>query len=104
MRRAKIEDNFQIAGVLTEVEPQKHYVFEYDQSYAGQGVSLTMPKKRQLRYEFTQFPPFFEGLLPEGLQLESLLRTHKIDRNDLFSQLLAVGADTVGAITISEIS
>jgi serine/threonine-protein kinase HipA len=31
------------------------------------------------------FPPFLEGLLPEGYNLEALLRALKIDRNDHFS-------------------
>jgi serine/threonine-protein kinase HipA len=58
-----------------------------------------MPAKQQV-WEFDCFPPFFEGLLPEGFQLESLLRQMKIDRDDYFSQLLAVGRDMVGAVTV----
>ena len=53
-------------------------------------------------YIFEEFPPFFDGLLPEGLQLEGLLKQKKIDRDDKFSQLLAVGADTVGAVSVEE--
>ena len=41
--------------------------------------------------------------LPEGYNLEALLRTCKIDRDDLFSQLMAVGMDMVGAVTAQEI-
>jgi serine/threonine-protein kinase HipA len=51
-------------------------------------------------YSFDSFPPFFDGLLPEGIQLESLLRRRKIDRGDLFAQLVAVGADLVGVVTV----
>ena len=50
-----------------------------------------------------EFPPFFDGLLPEGIQLEGLLKLKKIDRNDLFSQLMAVGEDVVGVVTLQEI-
>jgi serine/threonine-protein kinase HipA len=57
----------------------------------------------QKKYTFTGFPPFFEGLLPEGIQLDGLLLLKKIDKNDLFSQLIAVGDDVVGAVTIKEI-
>ena len=58
----------------------------------------------QKKYTFNKFPPFFEGLLPEGIQLEGLLKLNKIDRNDLFSQLIAVGDDVVGAVTVKEIT
>ncbi|MGQ3891658.1 hypothetical protein [Legionella sp. CNM-4043-24] len=34
--------------------------------------------------------------------LEALLRKYKIDRNDCFSQLVLVGQDVVGAVTIEE--
>lgn len=47
-------------------------------------------------YEFESFPSFFEGLLPEGIMLEALLRKYKIDRNDYFAQLIKVGQDLVG--------
>ena len=50
-----------------------------------------------------EFPPFLDGLLPEGSQLEGLLKLKKIDRNDLFSQLMAVGEDVVGVVTLQEI-
>ncbi len=33
--------------------------------YHGAPVSLTMPLANKI-YEFNVFPPFFEGLLPEG--------------------------------------
>ena len=43
-----------------------------------------------LPISFDRFLAFFEGLLPEGAMLEGLPRQRKIDRNDLFGQLLAV--------------
>jgi serine/threonine-protein kinase HipA len=49
------------------------------------------------------FPLFLDGLLPEGIQLEGLLKTRKIDRYDYFSQLVAVGNDMVGAVTVKEV-
>jgi hypothetical protein len=53
-------------------------------------------------YSFDKFPPFFEGLLPEGVQLGGLLKIKKIDKDDLFSQLMAVGDELVGVITVKE--
>jgi serine/threonine-protein kinase HipA len=54
-------------------------------------------------YDFDSFPSFFDGLLPEGYQLEGLLKIGKVDRNDFFGQLIAVGDDLVGNITVKEV-
>ena len=86
------------AGVLTEVSPAEYY-FEYDENYEGEAVSLTMPLNHK-KYGYKSFPPFFEGLLPEGIMLEGLLRIAKIDKIDYFSQLIATGNDLVGAVTV----
>ena len=61
-----------------------------------------MPTKEKI-YKFDRFPPVFEGLLPEGIQLEGLLKIKKIDKHDYFSQLIAVGDDMVGAVTVKEV-
>lgn len=74
----------------------------YVTDYSGSAISLTLPVSRQ-EYTFDTFPSFLEGLLPEGLQLEMLLRKNKIDSTDLFSQLMAVGSDLVGSLTILEL-
>lgn len=102
MRIAKVFIDGILAGMLTEHERNKHYVFEYSEDYAGQAVSLTMPLDKK-KYEYSTFPPFFDGLLPEGIQLEALLRLAKLDRDDNFGQLLVVGADLVGNVTIEAV-
>jgi serine/threonine-protein kinase HipA len=102
MKRADVLFNFRSAGHLTEERPGTSYVFAYDPFYDGPPVSLTMPVRPE-PYVFSEFPPFFDGLLPEGMQLEGLLKQRKIDRDDKFSQLVAVGADMVGAVTVAEI-
>jgi serine/threonine-protein kinase HipA len=102
MRSAKIFVNGFEAGILSEQDFGKKYRFNYFKGYAGPPVSLTIPLSQHV-YEFDSFPPFFDGLLPEGYQLEGLLKFGKIDRNDLFSQLLAVGDDLVGNVTVKEI-
>lgn len=103
MRSAKILVSELEAGILTELDFGKKYSFEYLDGYSGAPVSLTLPL-RKLNFVFDSFPPFFDGLLPEGYQLEGLLKFGKIDRNDFFSQLVAVGDDLVGNITVKEIS
>ena len=102
MRKAKIYFNGSEAGILTEREGEKAYVFEYLDGYTGPNISLTI-KVSQKRHEFNTFPPFFDGVLPEGPRLEALLRQAKLDRTDYFGQLITVGADLIGAITVEEI-
>ncbi len=102
MRRAEVFVHNISAGFLEEKQKGEEYVFVYHENYSGEPVSLTMPLEEKL-FNSKNIFPFFEGLLPEGPQLESLLRIMKIDRDDLFSQLISVGRDTVGAVTIKEI-
>jgi len=102
MRKAKVYVKGVEAGTLTEVQQGKEYLFEYLDGYAGLEVSKTIPKNIQV-YKFDKFPPFFDGLLPEGIQLEGLLKIMKVDRKDYFSQLIAVGDDMVGTVTVKEI-
>lgn len=101
MRSAEIRLHGTRAGVLKELD-NGHCQFQYDFEYAGAPVSLTMPVQPE-PYDFDTFPPFFDGLLPEGLMLDALLRQLKIDRKDTFSQLCAVGKDLVGAVTVEPI-
>lgn len=103
MRRAKVFVDGIEAGELQELEARKRFAFVYKSEYLGPSVSLEMPTTAR-RYEYECFPPFFEGLLPEGIMLESLLRQAKIDRGDLFSQLLVVGRDLVGNVTVEAIN
>lgn len=100
MRKAKIYNHGIFAGFLVEKD-RSHYEFIYEQDYNGPPISLTMPVEKQ-KFEFAGFPPFFDGLLPEGVQLEALLKQAKIDRRDLFSQLITVGSDLVGSVTVEE--
>lgn len=103
MRRAKVYVKGIEAGTLTEIEKGQEYLFEYLDGYNGLEVSRTMPVKEK-SFRFKGFPPFFDGLLPEGIQLEGLMKIRKIDRNDYFSQLMAVGEDMVGVVTVNEIT
>lgn len=102
MRKALIKMNGVPAGVLTEITRRTEYTFTYLADYRGDAVSLTMPVPGK-EFAFKSFPAFFDGLLPEGIMLEGLLREKKIDGNDCFSQLLAVGSDMPGAVTVEEL-
>ena len=98
MRKAIVYVHNNRAGALTEISPTEFY-FEYDDNYKGDSVSLTMPIS-QKKYSYNSFPPFFDGLLPEGFMLEGLLKNTSIDPNDYFSQLLLVGGNLVGTVTV----
>jgi len=102
MRKAKVYVKAKEAGILTETIAGKKYRFQYLDGYKDYPISLTMPVNQQL-WDFYAFPPFLDGLLPEGTQLEGLLKIKKLDRDDYFSQLMVVGEDMVGAITVKEI-
>ena len=99
-RCAEVYQQGHLAGRLEELGAGA-WQFTYSSDYNGLSVSLTMPIRSE-SYHFEQFPSVFDGLLPEGLQLESLLRIHKIDRNDFFRQLMIVGEDMVGSLTVRE--
>lgn len=102
MRSAKVFFNKGIfVGTLTEKDAGQGYQFDYDIDYAGPPVSLTMPIVQQI-YVFDKFPAYFDGVLPEGSQLEALLRLEKLDRHDYFGQLVCVGKDLVGAFSVEE--
>lgn len=97
MRRVLVRNHGIKAGILEEDDTG--YIFSYYERYEGEPISLTMPIRLE-PYRFESFPSFFEGILPEGFQLESLLSSQKLDIDDYLGQLLAIGGDTVGSITV----
>jgi serine/threonine-protein kinase HipA len=101
MRKAQIYQQGELAGTLEELG-QNHFRLAYAPDYGGEPISLALPV-RDAAYEFDKFPPVFEGLLPEGVLLEALLRHYKIDKRDLFQQLLIVGQDVVGSLMVREV-
>ena len=101
MRKAIILVHNRDAGVLIE-DNSGSFQFVYNDNYEGEPVSLTMPLSSKV-YTFNTFPSFFEGLLPEGIMLEGLLKIGKIDKNDYFSQLITTGNDLVGSVTVKEL-
>lgn len=99
-QRARILQRGILAGHLESLEGGAWH-FVYEPGYAGPPVSLGLPVRAE-PYVFPAFPPFLDGLLPEGAQLEALLRQRKIDRRDGYRQLIAVGRDLVGSLQVIE--
>ncbi len=103
MKRARVFVQKTEAGILEEITRGKSYRFRYHDAYQGPPVSLTMPVP-QKEFEFNNFPPFFDGLLPEGIQLIGLLKQRKLDKDDYMGQLIMVGADLVGAVSVEALN
>ncbi len=101
MRSAEVSMHGVPAGILEKMDAGKKYRFTYFGKYTGPSIALTMPVDGK-EFVFDRFPPFFDGLLPEGLLLEGLLKQRKIDKFDYLSQLIAVGNELVGAVTVQE--
>lgn len=97
-RRAMVFQRDVLAGRIAQQESGE-WSFAYESGYTGPPVSLTLPVRAE-PYVFADFPPFLDGLLPEGAQLEALLRRLKIDRRDCYRQLIAVGLDVVGSLKV----
>lgn len=99
MNQLYVYNSEQFCGILSF--DGSVYSFQYLSSYQGPPISLTMSCRAE-PYVYQTFPPFFDGLLPEGYQLEGLLRHLKIDRHDYMAQLAAIGNDMVGTVTVSD--
>lgn len=93
------------AGVLTEVEEDEMYRFQYFDSYLSHPetcpISLTFPLRKE-PYEKEVLFPFFDGLIPEGWLLDVALRTRDISVLDRMSLLLLCCKDCIGAVSVRE--
>jgi serine/threonine-protein kinase HipA len=101
LRRAAIFQSGILAGHLEEV-PDGGWSFVYVKGYVKIPISLTLPVRKE-PYVFETFPAVLDGLLPEGEQLNALLKKQKIDRNDCFTQLVTVGQDLVGSLSVCQV-
>jgi HipA-like protein len=107
MAKAEIYNNDILAGHLEKKGPNKYrftYISEYYANPFLPPISLTLPKTRQT-YESPMLFSFFAGLLAEGINKDIQCRMLKIDEKDDFTRLLRTAdEDTVGGITVKEIS
>lgn len=76
------------------------YLLNVDTSLPENGLSYTMPATSVVySNRGYNLPPFFAGLLPEGLRLQSIISLVKTSADEMFSILLAVGNDCIGDIS-----
>lgn len=105
LRQAEVLDNGQRVGLLTR-EATK-YTFRYDDDYfysVAPAISLSLPKTRQT-YTANLLFPFFAGLLAEGTNKSLQTRQLHLEEADDFSRLLLTAhTQTIGAITVRELS
>ncbi|MGB5813041.1 MAG: HipA domain-containing protein [Polyangiales bacterium] len=104
--RAKVFRDAEPAGTLERTA--RGASFRYGQDFlnrhgrASHGIAYHLPLRDEpFIVEGSNLHPFFAGLLPEGLRLEALVRHVKTSRDDLMSQLLASGPDTVGDVWLT---
>lgn len=78
--------------------------FSYDHAYIqsplAAAISLSLPLRKE-PFREVELEPYFRGLLPEGLALESLCTTLGIRPDDYFELLAACGLDCLGDVIIN---
>ena len=101
MRRAEVQLNGRLAGVLEERD--NGYVFVYAPDYLAlpdaAAISLSLPLRAE-PFEDKRLFPFFDGLIPEGWLLDIAEQTWKLDSRDRMGLLLACCRDCIGAVSI----
>ncbi len=81
--------------------------FVYDESFLKEafydGLSYQVKKNaKPIHYKGDNLPPFFAGLLPEGLRLKAVINQLKTSEDDLFSLLAATGASCIGDVYVGD--
>ena len=107
MAKAAVYNNGVLAGFL-EKKNSSEYTFTYNNDYLQNAnmpaISLSFPK-REKPFESKELFAFFYGMLAEGINKDIQCRLLKIDEEDDFTRLIkTAGEDTIGAITVKEIS
>jgi serine/threonine-protein kinase HipA len=102
VRRADVYKNGELAAHLERSSAGVE--FSYLPAWigsAGPPVATTLPvTQTPVVTTGGAVPAFFAGLLPEGHRLTALRRSIKTSPDDELSLVLAVGADTIGDVTI----
>lgn len=106
MRKCNVYVNGIEAGILTENENPREYIFRYRKDYLESNlpaISLSMPLRNE-EYRSRILFPYFFNLLSEGENRAIQSSLHHIDEEDDFGILLATARyDTVGAVTVKPI-
>lgn len=106
MRQCKVLINRKYAGILTETDAPREYVFKYDDDYLmseTEPICIAMPLREE-EYRSPYLFPYFANLLSEGANRELQSSYLHIDKDDDFGILLETAQyDTVGIVTVMPI-
>ena len=103
MRKAKVYFQNRLAGYL--IDKEDAYSFQYEKTYLQDGfpISVTLPLREE-EYLSDVLHPFFDGLIIEGWLLKTVEKNWKMDPNDRFGLLMLIGKDTIGAVSVEEVT
>lgn len=95
----EIYKNNEYVGQLNRTEVGCEIIFasEFARNHKSQQISYHLKvSEAPLNFTGVNLPPYFAGLLPEGLRLKVLVKKIKTSADDMFSLLAAAGTDPVG--------
>lgn len=92
-----------LAGTL--VRDGDHVMFSYNADYLSDerapAIAHTLPRTSEKTVSTGgSVPPFFAGLLPEGVRLRAVALGTRTSEDDHFTLLLAVGQDAIGDVRV----
>lgn len=96
-RKVKVLLYGKFCGVLSQTE--QGFTFDYDSSYKGRNLSLSMPLSDG-PFKSKELHPFFLSLAPEGWLKKRYSELQKIDENDPLGMLLSNGKNLLGAVQL----
>lgn len=99
INRINIFKNDYSVGVLERTKDGCQIIFSSKFREAYPRLTFKISTDQEIyQYKGAGLPPYFAGLLPEGLRLRSLIKKIKTSPDDLFSLLAAAGSETIGDI------
>ena len=105
MRKGEVYYQGMKAGVIEQTDGLYRYTYdkEYLNCKAPKALSLLLPLQAEPFEEKTMIP-FFDGLIPEGWLLNLAEKNWKLDKKDRMGLLLNICNDSIGAVTIKNIT
>lgn len=105
LREVDVAEVYKAGALAGRVHRESDDVlFTYDDAYLGSPdavpVAVTLPLGASARASAGAVPPFFAGLLPEGVRLQAVTTAARTSVDDHLTLLLVVGADTIEDVQV----